>query len=134
MKALITLSEIRPQEIKNELNIEGCGSLLEFSGIVRPYGPLGNIIGLFYDYHETMALKVLNSLVEDAKNKFGLKDIVAVHRVGKILVGEISLYVAISSEHREESLKAMTWILDEIKTKIPIWKKDLYHDKEEWHD
>lgn len=134
MIAKVMNASIEPWRERENLICKGCGSILEFSGIIRP-DKSGKILkGLYYDYHETMALKILTNLVQEVMEKFKITDAVALHRVGYVQVGEISLYVAIASEHREEGLEAMKWLLDQIKTKVPIWKKDIYEDGEKWHN
>ncbi len=134
MIAKIVNTIIEPQKERSDLVCNGCGSILEFSGVIRPYGNEKKLRGLYYDHHETMAIKILTGLVKESIEKFNLIDAIALHRVGYVPVGEISLYVAIASKHRDEGLNSMKWLLDQIKTKVPIWKKDIYEEGEEWHN
>ncbi len=133
MYSEITKEQINVNETMNKLNCNGCGAIIDFYGIVRPQGEVGEILALYYDYHESMAPKILSQLLYEAIQKFSLIDALAVHRVGLIPVGEISLFIAISSRHRKEALSGMDWLIDQIKTRVPIWKKDIYKDGQYWH-
>ena len=82
-----------------------------------------------------MADLVLREIVEEATNSLGTDRIVVVHRLGKLKVGDISVAIAVSSPHRANSYEASRFIIEEIKRRLPIWKKELYSDgNEEWVD
>lgn len=133
MYSEITKDEINALELIKKLDCQGCGSIIEFHGVVRPDGELGEIMALYYDYHESMAPKILNEVLSEAIGKFSLIDGVVIHRVGLIPVGETSLFIALSSKHRKEALSGMEWLIDRIKTRVPIWKKDIYKNGSYWH-
>ena len=67
-----------------------------------------------------------------AIEKFGLHDCSILHRTGKLEIGEASLLIAISSAHREEAFLGGKWLVDEVKRRIPVWKKEVWIDGEEW--
>jgi molybdopterin synthase catalytic subunit len=89
--------------------------------------------GVRYDAYEEMAARVLSQIVEEAVQLVGTDRIVAVHRVGELTVGEVSVAIAVSSPHRAEAFEASRFIIEEIKKRLPVWKKERYEgDVEEW--
>ena len=98
------------------------GAELIFWGHVRDRENNKSIIGLEYEHYDDMASKMLHKIAEATVNKFNLKSLTCIHRVGFIPVGENSLFVQIWSRHRESALTAMDWFIREIKNDVPIWK------------
>lgn len=88
---------------------------------------------LSYDAHRPMALRELQSLADETKNRFGLVALVAVHRLGEVPIGEASIVVGCSSAHREPTFEALRWFMIQLKRNVPIWKKETYEDgSTEW--
>jgi molybdopterin synthase catalytic subunit len=81
-----------------------------------------------YSVHNEMAEKIFETIREEAFLKFDMVCMHIYHSTGKVKTGEISLFVFVSCKHREQSFKALEWIVDEIKFKVPIWKKEHYED------
>ncbi|MEM2240524.1 MAG: molybdenum cofactor biosynthesis protein MoaE, partial [Candidatus Bathyarchaeia archaeon] len=82
--------------------------------------------------HEVLASRVLESLVEDVKKKYGLLDAVAEHRLGDVPVGEDIMYVLVASKHRDDAYKALMELVDRIKREVPIWKKEHTEKGSKW--
>jgi len=102
------------------------GSISIFIGVVRGKGEGGErVIKLEYDHHPYLARKVLERIVKEAIEEYGLIDAIAEHRVGEVKAGEEALYVLVASKHREEGFKALKRIVEGIKSKVPIWKKEV---------
>ncbi len=88
---------------------------------------------LFYEAHEAMALKELEKLAHDALDRFDLKQIVVVHRLGEVPIGEASVVIGCCSAHRVQTFDALRWIMDTLKKDVPIWKKEHFEDgSTEW--
>jgi molybdopterin synthase catalytic subunit len=87
---------------------------------------------LEYDAYPAMAEKVMRELAEEAKERFGLEDCAVLHRTGRLDIGETSLLVAVSCGHRAESFEAGHWLVNEIKKRVPVWKKEVWEDGEAW--
>ena len=102
------------------------GALVNFVGVVRSEE---NMSGIEIEAYEEMALEKLRGLEEEAKKKFGVEDVVMIHRVGRLKPGENIALIAVSSAHRKEAFKACEWLIDELKKIAPIWKKDI-HDED----
>jgi molybdopterin synthase catalytic subunit len=104
-------------------DIAGAGAVIDFWGIVRPIEDGREIDGIDYDAHREMAEHQLKRIAEEAAEQFGLKFVIVHHRIGFIAVGEASLFLRVASSHRSEGFRASQWIVDELKKKVPIWKR-----------
>jgi molybdopterin synthase catalytic subunit len=104
-------------------DIAGAGAVIDFWGIVRPIEDGREIDGIDYDAHREMAEHQLKRIAEQAAERFGLKFVIVHHRIGFIAVGEASLFLRVASSHRSEGFRASQWIVDELKKKVPIWKR-----------
>ena len=104
-------------------DIAGAGAIMDFWGIVRPIEDGREIDGIDYDAHREMAEHQLKRIAEQAVERFGLKFVIVHHRIGFIAVGEASLFLRVASSHRSEGFRASQWIVDELKKKVPIWKR-----------
>ena len=104
-------------------DIAGAGAVIDFWGTVRPIEDGREIDGIDYDAHREMAEHQLKRIAEQAAERFGLKFVIVHHRIGFIAVGEASLFLRVASSHRSEGFRASQWIVDELKKKVPIWKR-----------
>ena len=112
------------------------GGIGIFVGTVR-VSPAGtgadrSVVRLEYEAHPTLASEKLNDIVRDAKTKWELHDVIAWHRTGACAVGEPTVVIACSAAHRAEALEATRWLIDELKSTVPIWKKEIYADGSSW--
>jgi molybdopterin synthase catalytic subunit len=109
------------------------GSIVWFFGVTRRNTGARVTDTLFYEAHRPMARKSLEELAEQSREKFDLRSVVIVHRLGEVPVGQASVLVGCSSSHRRESFEALAWIMDELKRVVPIWKRECYADgTNEW--
>lgn len=99
------------------------GAMVEFWGVVRRFEDGREIEGIDYEAHREMAEHQLKRIAEQAVETFGLNLVIVRHRIGFIAVGEPSLFLRVASSHRSEGFRGSRWIVDELKTKVPIWKK-----------
>ena len=134
--ALVKIEEekISSENAKKFIFSEKNGAESFFVGRVRNENSGQKVNAVTYDAHDQAVIKSFQSICNDAKNKFD-KDasIFLEHARGYVPVGEISILIAVSTDHRDESFKICRYILEEIKHKSPIWKKEHYVDgKEEW--
>ena len=104
-------------------DVAGAGAVLDFWGIVRPIEDGSEIEGIDYDAHREMAEHQLRRIAEQAADRFGLKLVTVHHRIGFIAVGEPSLFLRVASSHRSEGFRASQWVVNELKKKVPIWKR-----------
>jgi len=134
--AIVKIKEekISSEKAKNFIASEKNGAESIFIGKVRDENDSKKVIAVTYDAHDQAVLKSFQLICQSAKNKFDKNaKIFLEHAKGYLPVGEISILIAVGSEHRDESFKICRYILEEVKHQSPIWKKEHYVDgKEEW--
>jgi len=116
------------QEIRDE---NGGGEAI-FIGRVRRWSEGKRIRHLFYECHISMAELEISRIAEEMRSKWPLRKVHFQHRIGKLEIGEIAVIVAVSSEHRKEAIEACKYGIDELKHRVPIWKKEVSESGEEW--
>lgn len=109
---------------------EQAGALLSFEGRVRNHNEGLGVSSLEYQVYEELALKEGQKIVSEARAKFNIIDVLCIHRYGHLSIGDIAIFIAVNSAHRDDSYKASRYIIDEVKTRLPIWKKEHYTAKE----
>ncbi|MCH8029983.1 MAG: molybdenum cofactor biosynthesis protein MoaE [Candidatus Dadabacteria bacterium] len=111
---------------------EDAGATVIFTGTVRRYSRGRVVQHLFYDVYEEMALSEFASIGREIRERWNIEKLTIVHRTGSVEVGEISDFIAVSSEHSDEAYKAPRYIIEELKSSVPIWKKEVWSGGEEW--
>jgi molybdopterin synthase catalytic subunit len=105
----------------------GSGGLVTFVGYVRDRSDEGlPVEGLHYEAHRELALAELHKVGTEAVERFGIARIAIVHRVGELVVGEAAVGIAVSATHRGPAFEACQFAIDELKRRVPIWKKERY--------
>jgi molybdopterin synthase catalytic subunit len=99
------------------------GAIVDFAGVVRRLENGCEIEGIEYEAHREMAEHQLRQIAEQAVEKFRVQLVIIHHRIGFIAVGKPSLFMRVAGLHRNESFRASRWIVNELKKKVPIWKK-----------
>ena len=99
------------------------GAVVDFWGVVRQLEDGRRIDGIDYEAHRTMAEHQLRMVADAATEEFQLRKVLLYHRVGFVRAGEASLYLQVSAPHRAAAFEASKWMVDELKKKVPIWKK-----------
>jgi molybdopterin synthase catalytic subunit len=110
------------------------GALVVFDGIVRNQTRGRRTVYLEYTAYEQMALQQMELLAAQALKQFSVRDVWIVHRLGRLEIGETSVYIAVASAHRAAAFDACHWIIDILKKTVPIWKKELFVDGAIWAD
>jgi molybdopterin converting factor subunit 1 len=132
--ASITRDSIRTQHIADSLKRSEDGAALAFEGIVRNQTRGRKTLYLDYDAYEPMALQEMEALANEALSKFQIRDVVIVHRLGRLQIGETSVLIAVASAHRAAAFDACRWLIDTLKRRVPIWKKEYFEDGAVWAD
>jgi molybdopterin synthase catalytic subunit len=99
------------------------GAVVDFWGVVRGVEDRREIEGIEYEAHREMAEHQLRLVAQAATEKFQLKKVIAHHRLGFVRTGEASLFLQVRAQHRAAAFEASKWIVDELKKKVPIWKR-----------
>ena len=105
-----------------------CGAIATFSGTVRQHNYDRKVTQLHYQSYNTLAVKEGNKILGETKEQFNIVNALCVHRVGDLSIGETAVWVGVNAEHRDAAFNACRYIIDEIKTRVPIWKKEIYVD------
>ncbi|GBB94556.1 hypothetical protein RclHR1_02380015 [Rhizophagus clarus] len=130
----LTSENLILQDIVNLVKDDGAGAISTFNGTTRNIFKGKTVIQLEYESYTPMAEKVLFNLIYEARTKWKLTKVAIYHRTGIVPVGETSVIIAVSSVHRQESLHAVEWLIDQLKEKAPIWKKEVYNDGSVWKE
>lgn len=101
------------------------GGTALFIGSVRDHNEKGSVSEIYYEAYKEMAEENLAEIEKEARKRWNIKKFIAVHRIGNLKVGEIAVVVAASAEHRKEAFEACRYGIDEIKIRVPIWKKEV---------
>ncbi|MGH7727623.1 MAG: molybdenum cofactor biosynthesis protein MoaE [Vulcanimicrobiaceae bacterium] len=118
-------------EVVDQVRAESCGAIVAFLGVVREYDEDGRAVrGLSYEAHRELALAEMETIVADAQVRFGDVRLAIVHRLGELAVGEASVAIAASAAHRATAFDACEFAIDQLKVRVPIWKKEHYRDGE----
>jgi molybdopterin synthase catalytic subunit len=110
------------------------GAVCVFDGIVRDNSRGRQTLHLDYEAYEEMALQQMHLLRAEAIEHFDVRDVAIVHRLGRLVVGETSVFIAVASAHRGASFDACRWVIDTLKKTVPIWKKEQFVDGAAWAD
>ena len=111
------------------------GASVYFVGTVRDLNNNKNVVGITYDTHDKMVVKSFEDIYKDSltKFKFDKQAVFIEHVKGKILLGEISILIAVACKHRDQAYELSRFFIEEIKKKTPIWKKEHYENEDsEW--
>ena len=130
----IIKEKINIEEILHSVSDPSAGGIDVFIGTTRDHSNGKKVLSLNYEAYQPMALKMMNEIAEEAKQRWHLNRISMVHRIGGVAIGEASVVIAVSSAHRKEAFDACRYLIDTLKTSVPIWKKETFTDGEAWAD
>jgi molybdopterin synthase catalytic subunit len=109
------------------------GGTVIFLGTVRERNSENiRLSQLIYEAYETMAEEVFSEIENEARQKWEIKEITALHRIGTLSVGEVSVIIIVSSKHRKEAFDCCRYIIDNVKTRVPIWKMEITNRGKKW--
>jgi MoaE-MoaD fusion protein len=108
------------------------GAAVVFEGVVRNQTRGRRTLYLDYEAYEEMARQEMEGLAEQALKRFQVRDVVLVHRLGRLEIGESSVLIVVASAHRGTAFDACRWLIDTLKRTVPIWKKEYFEDGAVW--
>lgn len=134
MTAMIKITEkaIDVQKVIETATSLGGGAVNVFIGTVRNNAQNKKVVWLEYEAYEAMAVSETRKIIDEAVHRWDLLGWAVSHRVGTLKPGEVAVAVAVSTKHRKESFEACQYIIDTLKEKVPIFKKEVFEDGEEW--
>ncbi|SKB61116.1 molybdopterin synthase catalytic subunit [Soonwooa buanensis] len=110
----------------------GSGGIATFLGTVRNQTKGKSVIRLEYECYEPMAIKEIRKIIDQAIAQFSVRNIVVHHRIGTLFPGDEAIIIVVSDGHRDAVFEACKYVIDTIKQTVPIWKKEVFEDGEEW--
>ena len=122
----ISNSTIEPDQLRASLTDKAAGGYVAFEGWIRNENEGQEVLRLEYEVYEPLALTEGAKIIEEAKAKYPLVHADCVHREGLLELGECAVWVGVTSAHRDEAFAACRYIIDEVKVRLPIWKKEYY--------
>ena len=129
---LITHDKLSVEDIVSETRANDKGGVVTFLGTIRDTTDNNRVLYLEYEAYGPMAEKLLKELVAKVERKWPDARASIAHRLGRLEIGEISMVVVVASPHRAEAFKACNFIVDQVKSDVPIWKKEVFETGEIW--
>jgi len=118
--------------VVDEVRDEQAGAIATFTGTTRIASRGRTVTHLDYEAYEGMAERVMAEIAEGLQARYEFSAVAIHHRVGRVGIGETSVLIAVSAPHRQDALAACKDAIDELKERVPLWKKEVYEDGAEW--
>ena len=124
----ISSAPIDQQAIHRACQAQECGAYCSFEGWVRNHHKGKSVKALSYESYQELAEKEGNLIIQEALEKFDIQHAHATHRVGDLSIGDMAVGIGVSSAHRQASFDACSYLIEQIKGRVPIWKNEHYTD------
>ena len=124
----MTTSAIEPEALRARLFDPGAGAYCGFEGWIRNENEGQAVLRLEYEAYEPLAISEGEKIIAEARAEFPHLHAHCVHRTGMLEIGECAVWVGVSAPHRDEAFQACRYIIDQLKVRLPIWKKEHYVD------
>ncbi len=111
---------------KKKFSSPKAGAFTSFEGWVRNHHQGKKVVALEYEAHQKLGQKEASLILAETKKQFDIIDAHIAHRVGLLKVGDMAVWIGVTAPHRDHAFKACRYIIDEIKIRLPIWKKEIY--------
>ena len=128
----IVKEPISERQLQESVEDPGAGAICTFLGVVRDNNLGREVDYLEYEAYPEMAVPAMKRIADEIREHWDVINIAIVHRVGRLEIREASVGIAVSSPHRAESFEACRYAIDRLKESVPIWKKEVWTDGEEW--
>jgi molybdopterin synthase catalytic subunit len=128
----LSAEPLDPARLEALVGSPEAGAILVFAGTVRRMSHGREVLRLEYEAYEPMAVAVIEEIAREAREQFAILDVAAHHRVGTLAIGEVAVVIAVAAPHRDAAFSGCRYVIDELKKRAPIWKKEVYGDGEAW--
>jgi molybdopterin synthase catalytic subunit len=128
----LTTETIDVGSVARRIVLPECGATVTLDGYARKWTAGRETEYLVYESYESMALSELQKIGAEAHKRFEIAHVGIVHRTGRLEIGDTSVVIAVSAPHRRAAFEACEWLIKELKRTVPIWKKEVFQDGEEW--
>ncbi len=119
-------SLIETVNLRATLLDDQAGAYASFEGWVRDHNDGRPVGGLYYEAYTALAEAEGARILQEARGRFAIVDAACVHRTGELALGDLAVWVGVSAAHRGAAFDACRWIIDEVKSRVPIWKRERY--------
>jgi molybdopterin synthase catalytic subunit len=126
MKFMVSHEPIDAVAARQSVADHSCGALAVFEGWIRDHNEGQAVERLEYEVYRPLAEKEGARIIDEARDRFGISNAMCIHREGLLELGDIAVIVCVSSPHRGEAFDACRYIIDQVKSRLPIWKKEHY--------
>jgi molybdopterin synthase catalytic subunit len=131
---LLVQKAIDPTALGEHVRTGGDGAIVTFDGCVRNQSHGRRTLYLDYEAYESMALAKMREIASEIHSKFAIDRVAMAHRLGRLEIGETSVFIAVSAPHRAAAFDACRYAIDTLKRSVPIWKKEYFEDGAVWAD
>jgi len=128
------ISQLYRQLSDNQLNPHGYGAIVTFVGRVRDFNQQQNIAAMTLEHYPGMTEKSLEQIVNQATERWSISEPIIIHRVGELFPGDQIVYIGVASAHRKAAFEACEFLIDYLKIKAPLWKKEQTDNGNQWVD
>ncbi|HTX18598.1 MAG TPA: molybdenum cofactor biosynthesis protein MoaE [Bacteroidota bacterium] len=128
----IVEQSIETSELIDSVVSPGAGGIDIFLGTTRNTSKGKDVLTLYYEAYVPMALKLMGEIEREVRERWKISAITIIHRIGEVPVTEASVGIAVAAPHRKEAFEACRYAIDELKRRVPIWKKEVYKDGAVW--
>jgi len=126
MKFSVVTAAIDVVAVREAVADTGCGALVVFEGWIRDHNEGRQVERLEYEVYKPLAEKEGARIIAEARAGFAVSDVVCLHREGMLELGDVAVVVCVTSAHRAAAFDACRYVIDEVKSRLPIWKKEYY--------
>ena len=126
--------ELTNAAVAREIRTAEDGAVATFDGCVRNHSHGRATLYLEYEAYESMALTKMQEIADELHARYAINRVAMIHRLGRLEIGETSVFIAVSSAHRAAALDACRYAIDTLKKTVPIWKKEFFADGAVWAD
>lgn len=128
----ITNQEISASDLARTLLATSDGAVVTFEGVVRDHSNGQRTLFLEYEAYNAMAVRKMEEIGQEAREKFDIQSVGIIHRVGKLEIGETSVAIVVTAAHRRQAFEACQYLIDRLKQVVPVWKKEFFENGAVW--
>ena len=128
----LTADRIDAAALEASVSGPGNGAILVFAGVARNANRGREVLGLEYEAYAPMALAEMSRIEAEVEARWPGMQVAMVHRTGLVGIGEASVVIAVGTPHRDEAYQASRYLIDELKARVPVWKRERYADGSDW--
>ncbi len=130
----ITSEKISPSDFARSLQASSDGAVVTFEGVVRDHSNGQKTLYLEYEAYSTMAVRKMEEIGAEARQRFDVDSVGIIHRVGRLEIGETSVVIVVTAAHRRPAFEACHYLIDRLKQVVPVWKKEFFENGAVWSE